>query len=52
MSKKILYVYAPAGPPLDYCFENRRARGSPYLYRQPAVGLQHGDPAPAQPCRA
>ncbi|MGD7409145.1 ATP-grasp domain-containing protein, partial [Ralstonia pseudosolanacearum] len=27
MSKKILYVYAPAGPPLDYCFPKIAARG-------------------------
>lgn len=27
MSKKILYVYAPAGPPLDYCFPKITARG-------------------------
>lgn len=26
-SKKILYVYAPAGPPLDYCFPKIASRG-------------------------
>jgi biotin carboxylase len=26
--KKILYVYAPAGPPLDYCFPKIAARGA------------------------
>lgn len=27
MAKKILYVYAPAGPPLDYCFPKIASRG-------------------------
>ena len=27
MAKKILYVYAPAGPPLDYCFPKIARRG-------------------------
>ncbi|CAM3784791.1 ATP-grasp domain-containing protein [Paracidovorax anthurii] len=30
MSKKILYVYAPAGPPLDYCFPKIAGRGEVY----------------------
>lgn len=31
MSKKILYVYAPAGPPLDYCFPKIAARGEVHV---------------------
>lgn len=32
MTRKILYVYAPAGPPLDYCFPKIAARGRVYTY--------------------
>lgn len=32
MTRKILYVYAPAGPPLDYCFPKIAARGEVLTY--------------------